>query len=506
MDDTTPVIIGVGEASERVDAAGYAGLSPADLAGVAAQSACDDADASTPLAAHIDVIAAVRQFEVSWAAAVAPFGRADNFSRAVARRIGADPSRAILEPVGGQGPQHLINEFAQEVGAGRIGMALICGSESISTVRHLTSRGESRDWAEQIGGQLEDRGYGDPLLDPLLARNGARTAISIYALFENARRARLGLTRTDYREAMGELFAPFTRIAAGNPHAMSREVHSAIELATVTTSNRLTSDPFPRRVVARDQANQGAAVLITSVGKARELGVAQDRWVYLHGGADARERLPMERADLSQGPAAVMAARRALSVAGIGIGAIDLFDLYSCFPIAVFNLRDGLGLSPDDARPLTVTGGLPYFGGAGNNYSMHAIAAMVRTLRASPGTKGLVSANGGFLSKTSVGVYSTTPAVWQGFDSAALQAEIDAWTAPLAAPGEGTGRVETYTIDYAAKAPVGIVIGRLDSGARFAAMTDSADIVGAMIENDPLGAMVTMTADEKGKSILQSIA
>ena len=505
MNDNTPIIVGVGEASERLDAADYAALSPADLAGKAAAAACADTGA-VGIAAHIDVIAAIRQFEVSWAAAVAPFGKADNFPRAVAKRIGADPARAILEPVGGQGPQHLVNEFAQEIGAGRMAMALICGSEAISTVRHLTTRGETRDWAEAIGGQLEDRGYGDALLNMELPRHGARTPISLYALFENARRGRLGSSREAYPLAMGELFAPFTRVAAGNPHAMSREVHSAQDLATVTAANRLTSDPFPRRMVARDQANQGAAVLMTSVGKARELGVPEDRWVYLHGGADARERLPLDRADMSRGPAAVLAARRALEVAGVVAGDIDVFDLYSCFPIAVFNVRDGLGIGADDARPLTVTGGLPYFGGAGNNYSMHAIASMMRVLRAEPGALGLVSANGGFLSKTSTGVYSTTPAAWRGFDSVALQAEIDGWSAPDLSQGAQTGLVETYTIDYAPRAPVGVVVGRSAGGERFVAMSDAEDVVNWMIAHDPLGATVTTTADAKGKLIIGAIS
>jgi acetyl-CoA C-acetyltransferase len=258
-------------------------------------------------------------------------------------------------------------------------------------------------------------------------------------------------------------------------------------------------------MVARDQANQGAAVLIASLGKARALGVPEDRIIYLHGGADARERTPIERADLSRGPASVMAARRALETAGLGVEEIDVFDLYSCFPIAVFNARDGLGVSADDPRPLTVTGGLPFFGGAGNNYSMHAIASMVRRLRARPGECGLVAANGGYMSKYSVGIYSARPATWRGFDSKALQAEIDAWDAPATAPGEGAGVVETYTIDHSGKAPLGVAVGRLDAGgARFVAMTDIAEpaIAQRMIAEDPLGARVTLTLNAEGRSIV----
>jgi acetyl-CoA C-acetyltransferase len=505
--DLTPIIVGVGEASERIDASDYAAQSPAELAGRAAKAALDDARSVDRLASAIDVIAAIRQFEISGPNAVAPFGRADNFPRAVARRIRADPARAILEPVGGQGPQHLVNELAQGIARGEISLALNCGAEAISTVRHLTARGEKRDWGETVGGQLEDRGFGDPLLTAELARHGARTPINVYALFENARRARLRLGRADYALEMAKLFAPFTRVAAENPHAMSQTIYTSEELATVTPANRLTSDPYPRRMVARDQANQGAAVLLTSVARAQELGIPESRFVYLHSGADVKERTPIERQDLSLGPASVLAIKHALGAAGRRLDDIALFDFYSCFPIAVFNVRDGLGMSAADPRPLTVTGGLPYFGGAGNNYSMHAIASMTRTLRLQPDNFGLVAANGGFLSKYSVGIYSARRADWKGFDSASLQAEVDAWPAPRVEPGQGAGTVESYTIDYSGPKPRAIVVGKLEAnGARFVAMTDPEDatIAQMMIAADPLESKVTSEPNDQGRSVIRS--
>ncbi|HEY1427053.1 MAG TPA: acetyl-CoA acetyltransferase [Caulobacteraceae bacterium] len=501
--DNTPVLIGVGEASERIDAANYAALSPADLAGKAAAAALADAGAPN-LAAHIDVIAGVRQFEISGPNAKPPFGASNNFPRSVGKRIGAAPARAVLEIVGGQGPQHLVNEFCHAIAAGEAQMVLLAGAEAISTVRHLTARGETRDWAETVEGSLEDRGFGgEGMLTRDLAYAGGRTPITVYALFENARRGRLGLSRDAYRLEMGRLFAPFTEVVAGNPHAMSPEPRSAEDLATITAENRLTSDPFPRRMVARDQANQGAAVLMTSAGKARALGVPEARWVFLHGGADVRERTVMERADLSKGPASELAVRRALDAAAASIADIGAFDLYSCFPIAVFNICDALGLATDDPRGLTLTGGLPFFGGAGNNYSMHAIAAMVRALRAAPGGYGLVGANGGFLTKYSVGVYSTSPAPWRGFDSSALQREVDGWAAPTLAPDySGEARIETYTIDYASKAPRGVIIGRTPGGARFAAAAEDSVIVRCLIDEEPLGGRITAAKQEDGRILV----
>src|SRR5690606_18969108 len=106
---------------------------------------------------------------------------------------------------------------------------------------------------------------------------------------------------------------------------------------------------------------------------------------------------------------------------------IDFFDLYSCFASAVQIGCAELGLSEDDPRGLTVTGGLPYFGGPGNNYVTHSISEMMRRLRANPGKFGMVTANGNYVTKHSFGIYSTEPVqgTWQRENPATLQAELD---------------------------------------------------------------------------------
>ncbi|WP_202126037.1 hypothetical protein [Actinomadura physcomitrii] len=123
---------------------------------------------------------------------------------------------------------------------------------------------------------------------------------------------------------------------------------------------------------------------LMSVATAQILGIPQEKWVFLHGHADLRERDLMDREDLSRSPSSVTAARHALEVADVSVDDLATIDLYSCFPIPVFNICGGLGLDPADPRGLTLTGGLPFFGSAGNNYSMHAIAETVHRSRALP--------------------------------------------------------------------------------------------------------------------------
>lgn len=490
LDPRTPVLVGVGQTSERVDDPDYRRLSAVELASEAAQRALADAGADG-LAAAVDTIAGVRQFEISTPGAPAPLGKSDNYPRSVARRLGAAPRRAVLEIAGGQSPQHLVTELAGTIAAGGAEVALAFGSEAISTTRHLAKAEDRPDFTEHVGGDLEDRGYGlKGLVTRQIGDHGLTEAASQYALFDNARRARRGESREQYARGMGELFAPFTEVAAANPHAAAPVERSADELAAPGERNRPIADPYTRFLVARDQVNQGAAVLLMSVAAARRLGVAEDRWVFLHGHADLRERELLQREDLSSGPASVLAVRHALEVAGIDLADVSAMDLYSCFPIAVSNICDGLGLVPDDPRGLTLTGGLPFFGGAGNNYSMHAIAEAVARVRAEPGAYALVGANGGTLSKYSVGIYSTTPTGWRDDRSGQLQAEIDAWPAPEQAPrADGWSTVETCTVKHGKDGSrTGIVIGRLDDGRRFIAQAADDGTVELLSTGEPIGA------------------
>jgi acetyl-CoA C-acetyltransferase len=508
LDSTTPVLVGVGQCAERIDEPRYEGLSAADLAGRAAAYALVDTGASpTALAAAIDTVAGVRQFETSTPIAEAPLGKADNFPRAVATRVGADPAHAVLEIAGGQAPQSLVTEMAAAIARGEREVVLLAGSEAISTTRHLAATEDPPDFTEHVGGQLEDRGIGlRGLVSWHTATHGLVDAPVQYALFENARRARLGLGREEYAAGMGELFAPFTEVAARNPLAAAPTVRTAAELATPSERNRPIVDPYPRFLIARDQVNQGAAVLLMSVGAARRLGVPEDRWVFLHGHADVRSPDLLDREDLSGYPAGVLAVQLALEVAGAKLDDVTFLDLYSCFPVAVSSLLEGLGLAADDPRGLTLTGGLPFFGGAGNNYSMHAIAEAVRRCRTDAGELGLVTANGGMLAKLSVGIYSARPAPWRGDRSADLQAEIDAWpTAAFTEHPEGWARIETYTVRYGRKGRrTGIVVGRLeDTGERFLAnaLEDDAEILGALDEPEPIGQRIYVRSLKHGNRV-----
>ncbi len=501
--DNTPVVIGVGQYSERVEEPGYEALSYMDLAGRALAAAIADTAATDPVGPVIDTLAAIRAFEMSRPDRKPPFGAANNVPRAIAKRVGANPARAILTTTGGQTNQKLVGEFASAIAAGESQCAVVVGSEAISTVLALSAQGERPDWSEAVEGDFEDQGFGvEDLMEPALFAHGATGAIPLYALAENARRAKLGQSLQEYRHKIGEMFAPFTKVAAANPHAAAPVGRSAEELATVTERNRIVAEPYTRMTVARDQVNQAAAIIIASAGTARALEVPEDKWVHIHAVSAATELKLSQRPDLAANPASIASVEAALTRAGKAMADIRYIDFYSCFAIPIFNQIDHFGISSDDPRGLTLTGGLPFFGGAGNNYSAHAICEAVQAARSDRGSFALVGANGGWMSKYATGIYSTDTADWSANDRYEQLPMADN-AVPQAKGHFDSATVETYTINNTKTGSVAVWLGRNDSGERVCGNADlTHEPTRAAFEGgDPFGAKLSVSQDDKGRNI-----
>jgi len=316
-------------------------------------------------------------------------------------------------------------------------------------------------------------------------------------------RGRKGRRVAEHRQALGRLWARFNEVARNNPRASAPSPKSADELTTPTPDNRMIGFPYTRLLNANERVDQAAAVILTSAGTARALDIDPLRWIYLRGCGDAHDRMKtVEHVDLHSSPALALCARKALAQAGIALDEVDFFDLYSCFPSAVEIACDALGLAEDDPRPLTVTGGLAFFGGPGNAYVLHSIAEAVEWLRRGKGRYGMVTGNGGLLSKQSVGIYSTLPGTgrWQREDPAAYQPGLDAVPAPrIELAPHGAARIETYTVLCDKGVPArGVIVGRLlADDARFVANTpaDRPEILPWLMDGEPLDATGTVSSE-----------
>lgn len=513
MNERTPILVGGGQYVDREPPEAGRSLSPADIAAEAARRALADAGGSDGtggadgtggggLAATIDVLAVARLFEHSVRGTVMwpnPFGCSNNMPGSVASRLGLKPRRAIYAEVGGETPQRLVNQMAEAIFAGEVRAALLTGAEALATLRKATRAGIDLDWNEQVDGDFEDQWPEDTMASAVEQRHGITYPIQVYCLFEQALRAELGLSLDAYRARIGRVFAPFSAVAAANPHAQFQDERDAAFIATPSKANFQVSEPYNKWMVAQDAVNQGAAVVMTSVGAARSLGIPERNWVYLRAYADVDDQHVSARPRLAASTAQGLALNRALDDSGLGIDEIDLIDLYSCFPIAVTSACEHLGLDPEGARALTLTGGLPYFGGPGNNYSLHAIAEVVARLRDAPDRHALVAANGGYLSKHSVGIYSGhLDGEWQVRSSAAERARAKGPTGIVVAEAaDGPARIESYAAVYAkGERSGGYIVGRLDADERrfLAVMAPESEGARALLFSpDPIGAPVNVS-------------
>lgn len=162
---------------------------------------------------------------------------------------------------------------------------------------------------------------------------------------------------------------------------------------------------------AFNTVNLAAACILTSVSFAKTLGVPEEKWVYPLGGAGTMDSNEFWlRPNFYSSPSISRSIDAALSITATTASEIDLFDIYSCFPIVPKLAAQHLGIPiVDGEKPLSLLGGLTSFGGAGNNYSMHALVEMTRQIRSGRGKKGLVLCNGGVLSYQYVVVLGKEP-------------------------------------------------------------------------------------------------
>jgi acetyl-CoA C-acetyltransferase len=396
-------------------------------------------------------------------------------------RLGLKEVEVEATTAGGNMPQWMVTRAARDIADGRLDATLIAGAEATRSMR----AGDPD--ADIMRRQPIDDGDAapDPVVGPPVSGMIGEAEIAIglvrptelYPLFESALAHKAGRSFEQQRLHLAPLMSRFSQVASQHPFAWFREALSAEAISTVTEANRLIAEPYPKQMNAFPNVDLGAAVVVTSLATARALGL-DDRCSFVWSGASNAEPPASARPDLSAAPALSAAAAGALEAAGIGADDLGLIDLYSCFPVAVEAGAAGLGVELDDPRGLTVTGGLPFFGGPGNNYSMHAIATIVEQL-AEVGGLAYVGANGGILSKHSIGIYGSQPAP-RGFveaDTSNQQARIDAAALPVTTPAagiDGPARVVASTVVYnrdgsVADAPV---IATLDDGRRVAARAD----------------------------------
>ncbi|MEM7093842.1 MAG: acetyl-CoA acetyltransferase [Actinomycetota bacterium] len=454
IDPRTPVVVGVAQALQRPD-------DPADAVEALAlmeqvvRDAADDAGAPG-LLSSLDVIGVVQG---AW--------KYTDPARLIADRVGATNVASSISANGGNTPQSYLNHFANRITAGDIQAAAFCGAETIWSRRRQRRAGLDVSYTAQPDATPDERFGADVGMQSDFEQSrGMSAPIHFYPLFESAIRNARGETLDEHRDRVSALWETFNQQAVANDYAWFRTPMTADEIRNPSPSNRMIGFPYTKSMNSNWDLDQAAAVIVCSAEAAEAAGVPRDRWVFPHAGTDAHDTYTVSnRRDLYSSPAINACGKALFELGETSPDEVAHIDLYSCFPSAVQVGAHELGIGED--RLLTQTGGLTFAGGPLNNYVTHSIATMIGTLRDDPGAVGLVSGNGGFLTKHSVGLYSTEPSD-SGWRWADVQDVVDQVPeTALEAEYSGDVTVEAYTVMHSPDGPeVGLCAVRTPDGGR----------------------------------------
>src|SRR5579872_3112085 len=452
--DRIPVIVGIGEITNRPKEI-TEGLEPLALLVEALKRA--EADSGVSLLTEIDSLDVVNF--LSW--------RYRDPEQQLCSRLGIKPKHAYYGPVGGESPIRYLHEAAKRIARGESRVAAVCGAEAQSTATRAERAGVTLPWTP-FAHDVEEPKRNAAFQKPLAIKLGVFRPVSVYPFYEAATSAHWGQTPREALAESGALWSAYSEAASENPNAWLKRRFTPEEITTPSADNRLIAWPYTKLMVANPMVNMGAALLLTSLAKARAAGIPEQRLIHIVGGASAEEpRDYLERDQFAESHAQNAVLKAVMELVGGDAKAFDAIELYSCFPCVPKMARRTLGLGAD-VKP-TVTGGLTFFGAPLNTYMTHAACAMVRKLR-SGASLGLLYGQGGFVTKHHALVLSRqTPPAPLAQDTS-VQAEADRHRGavpPFVTEASGPSTVESFTALYGRDNAIehGVVIARTPDNA-----------------------------------------
>ena len=313
-------------------------------------------------------------------------------AEAVAEYLQIFPRYCVTLATGGGTTFSVFQQAAAVIEAGLAEVIVLSMADSL---RSSMTREQAKRVQASTGHPQFEQPYGMPVP-------------AYYALIARAHMAEFGTTAEQY----AEVAVSCRQHAMGNPTAQKRD--------PITVEDVLASRPIadPLRLLDCSLVSDGgAAVVITSAGRARELRHAP---VYVLGVGEGHSHEHVSQARDLTTSAARVSGERAYAMAGLGPADMNFAQLYDCFtPTVLIELEDlgfcekgeggafleGGVTRPGGALPVNTHGGMLSHCHPGNPGAMFALTESVRQLRGEAGARqlpraevGLLHAQGGIMS------------------------------------------------------------------------------------------------------------
>lgn len=508
LDERTPVLIAVGTSHHRVSSessqpAGTDEIDALRMMELAARSALGQAVSTGRLSQLLRNISLVAVPEGDWKYA--------NPARSIAARLGCESARTVRVEIGV--PQHApIRAALLGIQSGQMQAALIMGGEAKATQLSIERAGGIAPGSSPDGSALDGAGFdgtglegaldgaapderwtpeGEIMAEAEIAA-GIWSAVEQYACIDAALRYSEGQSVPDHLDSIAALWQQFNQVASLNPDAAFGTPRSAEFLRVAGPGNRPLAFPYAKWHSTQWAVDQAAAMVLCSVGLARELGVPTDQWVFPRVALESSLSVSLtKRAEMGRWPAMKVLGDAAAAHLQQPLSQVKYAEVYSCFPAAVRVQQRELGLAQDQAP--TLIGGMAFAGGPFNNFTYQATAAMVDQLRQDPGSLGLVTTVSGLLTKPALAVWSTEPGEVLIAD---LGAQAAAATAVREVTNQGSGlaSIASYTVTYAGTDPSSaFVIADLADGRRWIGTSTDSDLLSEGVTAELIGRQVIVT-------------
>ena len=225
LPETTPVVVGVGEYTDR-PADISAALEPVALMERAIRTALDD---SAPgLISQIDSIELVGL--ITWCY--------KNPVALLCERLGIAPARQVNASMGGETPIRLLHDAALRIMSGESLTAVVVGGEALHSMNRARKEKAQLNWTPLAPKHDAVRFPNDfiPVSD-VSKKLGITDPAQMYPLYEMALEAAWNQSPAQGMQESAQIWEQYARVAAGNPCAWIKSAPSAAEIAEVIQMN-----------------------------------------------------------------------------------------------------------------------------------------------------------------------------------------------------------------------------------------------------------------------------
>ena len=382
--------------------------------------------------------------------------------------------------------QNLINTACNKIQNGEIEASLILGGES--RFKMLKSSIEKKDYVEtplNINPDIYDKSSEELQLD-IEEKELGSMAVGYYAILESAFRASLNKDIKSHSEYISKMYSHFSKVASVNDDAWIDNPLNPSEIEYVSSKNPLMAFPYNKNHCSSWNVNQSCAIILCSEAVADKLKVPFEKRVYPLASSETSYMIPaLQRPNLIEPMGMKLAANFILNICKENNLDIDMYDLYSCFPVAVQMFAKFLKIT--DIDQMTITGGMPFAGGPLNSFVLHSTTKLISRIREMDKGIGLVTGVSGMMTKQSYSLWSKNPNIdfiHKDFTNEAKNKEIPIEISNIT---EGNGKIIGYTIINYDSKPKAIMYINASDGKRKLITSSDKSIIKLMENKEWIG-------------------